>query len=350
MTDTTGTEPFRFTDADGDYLHIGIPTSPTTGHPAISFCTLAEPVHVPVEQIEGLITALRRLVAAQSAVSPAAVEPPADQTALRDRIRLAIARQWLDEMGSDRTVDELDDAEFGEFADAVLAVLPAPADQAAVDLETARATNQRLNREKQRLESELAAYRRAVSQWEISERGTYVPLRSLAGIAKAAGIDVPARWQLHYERVERAEAERDSLGREADRLRKDWVGMRDRAERAEADRATVLREAADVAETVALRLRLKQDTGAANGAYEVMEELRRMADETATETPEDPARIDRLRPEFTEHASVEAIDAQLDRARRQERRWHLRAEWLIGLRQARADQPAAGARQDGSQP
>jgi hypothetical protein len=78
-------------------------------------------------------------------------------------------------------------------------------------------------------------------------------------------------------------------------------------------------------------------------------ELRRMADETATETPEDPARIDRLRPEFTEHASVEAIDAQLDRARRQERRWHLRAEWLIGLRQARADQPAAGARQDGAE-
>ncbi|MEU1919320.1 hypothetical protein ABZ742_04005 [Streptomyces albogriseolus] len=61
----------------------------------------------------------------------AAVAPPTNQTALRDRIRLAIARQWLDEMGSDRTVDELDNAEFGEFADAVLAVLP-PTDRTAV--------------------------------------------------------------------------------------------------------------------------------------------------------------------------------------------------------------------------
>ncbi|MFE9448329.1 hypothetical protein [Streptomyces sp. NPDC006739] len=44
-------------------------------------------------------------------------------------------------------------------------------------------------------------------------------------------------------------AERDSLGGEADRLRKDWVKMRDRAERAEARlavvRAEALREAAD---------------------------------------------------------------------------------------------------------
>src|SRR5690606_2272597 len=46
--------------------------------------------------------------------------------------------------------------------------------------------------------------------------------------------------------------------------------------------------AADRAEVVALRLRLKHDTGAANGAHEVMDELRRMADETATETPETP--------------------------------------------------------------
>ena len=70
---------------------------------------------------------------------------------------------------------------------------------------------------------------------------------------------------------------------------------------------------------------------------------------------EDPARIDRIRPEFTEHSSVEAIDAQLQRARAQERRWHLRAEWLISLRQTRVGQkargewPAAEAQQDGAQ-
>ncbi|CAL9667746.1 hypothetical protein SUDANB145_07248 (plasmid) [Streptomyces sp. enrichment culture] len=69
----------------------------------------------------------------------------------------------------------------------------------------------------------------------------------------------------------------------------------------------------------------------------------------ATPDTEDPARIDRLRPEFTEHSSVEAIDIQLDRARRQERRWHIRVEWLVGLRQrrveqqARDDQPAESA-------
>lgn len=79
----------------------------------------------------------------------------------------------------------------------------------------------------------------------------------------------------------------------------------------------------------------------------VMEELRRMAAEAQqqpdTETPaEDPARIDRLRPEFTDHASIESIDAQLQRARSQQRRWHLRTEWLISLRQARVDQKARG--------
>ncbi|MGW9058875.1 hypothetical protein [Streptomyces sp. NPDC055733] len=86
---------------------------------------------------------------------------------------------------------------------------------------------------------------------------------------------------------------------------------------------------------------------------------RRVADETtATETQaaEDPARVDRLRPEFAEHASVESIDAQIQRAQRQERRWHLRAEWLISLRATRIRQkehgewPAAGARQDEAQP
>ncbi|WP_046248100.1 hypothetical protein [Streptomyces sp. MBT28] len=51
---------------------------------------------------------------------------------------------------------------------------------------------------------------------------------------------------------------------------------------APADQAAVLGEAADHAEIVALRLRLKHDYGAANGAFEVMAELRRMADETAT--------------------------------------------------------------------
>ncbi|MDX3549719.1 hypothetical protein PV729_45370 [Streptomyces europaeiscabiei] len=79
-------------------------------------------------------------------------------------------------------------------------------DQLYAERDAARATNRRLNRRAQELEAELAAYRRAVDQWEINERGTYVPLRTLAAIAKAAGLPVPDRWELHYERVEQAEA------------------------------------------------------------------------------------------------------------------------------------------------
>jgi hypothetical protein len=90
-------------------------------------------------------------------------------------------------------------------------------------------------------------------------------------------------------------------------------------------------------------------------------QVREWADEAQQpETPaavvhEDPARIDRMRPEFADHASVESIDVQLRRARSQLRRWHLRVEWLISLRQARVEQkergewPAVGAQQPETQ-
>ncbi|MEU6552065.1 hypothetical protein ABZ915_17540 [Streptomyces sp. NPDC046915] len=61
---TSPTEPYQFVDADGDLLHIGIPATPANGSAAISFYTATEPVHVPVDRIEELITALRRLAAA----------------------------------------------------------------------------------------------------------------------------------------------------------------------------------------------------------------------------------------------------------------------------------------------
>ncbi|MEU6535549.1 hypothetical protein [Streptomyces sp. NPDC047000] len=61
----TGTEPYRFTDAEGDYLHIGIPMAPANGGPAVSFNTGLEPVHVPVEEIERLIAAVQRLSTSQ---------------------------------------------------------------------------------------------------------------------------------------------------------------------------------------------------------------------------------------------------------------------------------------------
>ncbi|MGV2914604.1 hypothetical protein [Streptomyces alfalfae] len=127
---------------------------------------------------------------------------------------------------------------------------------------------------------------------------------------------------------------------------------------APADRAAVLREAADIVGN--------DDDCGCGGCDSCVPntraaELRRMADEaqqtepTAGTANEDPARIDRLRPEFTDHSSVEAIDAQIRRARSQERRWHIRTEWLISLRQARiaqkenGERPAA-AQKNGAQP
>ncbi|MDH6448236.1 hypothetical protein M2155_000644 [Streptomyces sp. SAI-119] len=116
-----------------------------------------------------------------------------------------------------------------------------------------------------------------------------------------------------------------------------------------ADRAAVLREAADFYERVLSEsLDPNSDPRYCTAVRDMVMGLRRRADETAAaETQpgpeaEDPARIDRIRPEFTEHASVESIDAQLRRARAQERRWHLRTEWLISLRSARVEQKARG--------
>lgn len=138
------------------------------------------------------------------------------QAELRDRIAEALYERerpprdphWADAFAADREV-------FEAMADAVVPVVSPAADRAADDLAIARATNQRLNLRAQRLESELAAYRRAVADWEITDTGTYVPLRTLAAIAKAAGLDVPDRWELHYERVEHAEAELRRLAAEA---------------------------------------------------------------------------------------------------------------------------------------
>ncbi|MFE4867671.1 hypothetical protein [Streptomyces sp. NPDC056682] len=118
------------------------------------------------------------------------------------------------------------------------------------------------------------------------------------------------------------------------------------------DRAAVLREAADDLATafgdpMAKHIGLLGAAHLRRRAREVeagRPDLRRMADEARQPeaSAEDPARIDRLRPEFTEHASVESIDVQLRRSRSQLRRWHLRVEWLISLRQARVEQKARG--------
>lgn len=93
-------------------------------------------------------------------------------------------------------------------------------DAFSTGLREARTTNQRLNRRTQELESELAAYRRAVAEWQINEQNAYIPLRTIAAIAKAAGLDIPTdRFEMHYQRLERAEAALARLRALAERWR-----------------------------------------------------------------------------------------------------------------------------------
>lgn len=76
-------------------------------------------------------------------------------------------------------------------------------------LATARDTTQRLNYRAQRAESKNATFERAVSQWDVSERGTYIPHASLRAIGIAAtGTDIlgSVRHLKHFQRVEQAEA------------------------------------------------------------------------------------------------------------------------------------------------
>ncbi|QCX81093.1 hypothetical protein C9F11_37550 [Streptomyces sp. YIM 121038] len=54
-------EPYRYTDADGDYVHIGIPGTPDGR--VVSFYTPTDPVYVPVAELDALIAALHRLAA-----------------------------------------------------------------------------------------------------------------------------------------------------------------------------------------------------------------------------------------------------------------------------------------------
>lgn len=77
-------------------------------------------------------------------------------------------------------------------------------------LAQARETVRRLNYRAQQAESTVATITRAARDWQFTERGTYMPLRSLAAIARVAGRPVPdGRFELHYQRVEHLQAELD---------------------------------------------------------------------------------------------------------------------------------------------
>lgn len=78
-------------------------------------------------------------------------------------------------------------------------------------LAEARETNRRLNLRAQKLESHVATFVRAVGKWTLTGTAVYVPLGTLAEIAKAAGRPVDEeRFELHGQRLKRIEEERDA--------------------------------------------------------------------------------------------------------------------------------------------
>ncbi|WP_338683875.1 hypothetical protein QD712_25650 [Streptomyces acidiscabies] len=177
--------------------------------------------------------------------------PPADRAALRERIRRAICEAE----GFAWDSDMLEPDEYGEVADMVLAVLP-----------------------------DAARYRAA---WSSARQRAQAYGEGILRV-----VEDREQWQKWCRQAEdaatRLTAERDSLGREADRLRKDWTEMRARAEQAEAevarltaDRAAVLDEAADG--LAALRPREVPGGGYARGMRDALivgeTHLRRMAAE-----------------------------------------------------------------------
>ncbi|TXS50145.1 hypothetical protein [Streptomyces sp. t39] len=97
-----------------------------------------------------------------------------------------------------RTVDTITDAELNALYDTI----------------------QRLNARAQHAESTVNTFCRAVKDWDVSDRGTYIPHASLVAIGRAAGTDVlgSIRHLRHFERVEQAEAAVDRVQAYAARL------------------------------------------------------------------------------------------------------------------------------------
>ncbi|MFE9461669.1 hypothetical protein [Streptomyces californicus] len=109
-------------------------------------------------------------------------------------------------------------------------ILPAEGEQLAEmvgeleqQVDAARATTRRLNYRAQQAESKNAAFQRAVDQWDVNERGTYITHGSLRAIGIAAGTDIlgSVRHLKHFQRVEQAEARVAAL--EADNARYEEV-------------------------------------------------------------------------------------------------------------------------------
>lgn len=265
----------------------------------------------------------------QPAAVSAAVAPPTNQAELRDRIRRAICEaegfMWNEEL--------LEPDEYGDLADAVLAVLPEPTDRAAVRAQAF---------------DEAADMLAKLDPAEAALAGEHA-WKDAAGLVR------------HMARQERRMADEGGGPAGADSLAHSCTNC----EGADPDTCLVnpdqrgtpaafLAWAADVAEEVAEELRARHEFERSTGAYEVMDELRRMADETATETPT-PGPFAGGSYLTAEHDTLGMIAARYGG---DPLAWEIANPWVTsrsmplpaGLRVAiPADQPAAGARQDGAE-
>jgi hypothetical protein len=381
---------------------------------------LSSPGWHPVPEAHGMpwdeaVALLDAYDASRAAAPAAAPSAPADRATLRDRIAAAIwerqnpGRHWVDCEYRWRADAEAD-------ADAVLAVLPEPADDAAGVAEAIRSfpfDNFGMDDVSFALEDDPEA-----QEWVPALADAVLSVLPATTDQAAEVANLRTMYDAASARENELIDERDKLirwHREDGENGAKMLGTikRLRAElKQQPDRAAILREAAEIADRL-MDERYGPDCSYAIGGQDVARELRRMADEaqqpetqaarrvlTPNEhdrawhaiegaagdpgadpgtvlnavlralridapTAEDeqaasprrkadgtrqdetlpaeaPARIDRMRPEFTDHASVESIDVQLRRARSHLRRWHLRVEWLISLRQARVEQKERG--------
>lgn len=79
--------------------------------------------------------------------------------------------------------------------------------QTAADLAEARRKNQVLHRRAQAAESLVERYVKAIKDWRVSEKGTYVPYESLKTIGKLAGMEIlpHVRYMQRFENARQAE-------------------------------------------------------------------------------------------------------------------------------------------------
>lgn len=236
-------------------------------------------------------------------VVPAVAQSAPAKTALRDQLRRALAE------ADGFNYEGLEPHDYQRHVDAVLAVLPAPADRAAI------------------------------------LHGFLWRLEQSAGDAAAEKFLDDNEELRHLADEERAEREAQAhLDQLADELPAAAPTVSSVGQAAHTTRSAVLREAADEAERVAEGLRAHHEFERSTGALDVMTELRRLATEVegaaeysrALATPPSAEASAYMRERLAGRMAVEAqqqTETPADRAALSARLWavaehHIVAEWI----------------------